>query len=365
MRLPVIVDAPAYTGLPPRHARWAAALSPQPLPDEPHATCGSCAMLRPDDAPDDPDALHFDAATRCCTYAPSLANFLVGSVLRDPGPDAATSSAVLLARIAARRAVTPLGIDPTAATQARYDEVTRAEGFGRSPDLRCPHLRADLAESCGIWRHRNGTCATWFCKHDRGGRAMAFWSRLRDLFALVEGRLARWCALDLDDATLSRAIAARRPPGRRGDDALDDDDAYRARWGRWIGREAEFFVECAARVDALSWDDVLRICGADAEALARTVRHARRALDVGGVPSALRVGADVTVRDLGDGAATVHAYSHYDPLVVPSALVAALPRFDGRPLDAVRAALADEGVVIDVALLRQLVDFEVLVPAAE
>ena len=43
------------------------------------------------------------------------------------------------------------------------------------------------------------------------------------------------------------------------------------------GREAEFYVACADRVDALGWEDVARVCGADADVLARLVRGARRA----------------------------------------------------------------------------------------
>ena len=63
------------------------------------------------------------------------------------------------------------------------------------------------------------------------------------------------------------------------------------------------------------------------------------------------------------GEAVVHAYSHYDPLVVPGTLVDVLRRFDGRRTEVVLAELEGEGVSLDASALRQLVDFEVLVAA--
>lgn len=364
-RLPVFVDPPPPVRLPALHARWVAELLPGPLPAEPHATCGACAMLPPDDAPAEASSLHFDAETRCCTYHPSLPNFLVGRVLRDPGPHPTASSEVLLARIAGRRAVSPLGVAPADNVRARYEAAVNAGAFGRSPDLRCPHLREGEAEGCAIWAHRNATCATWFCKHDRGGRGMALWSRLRELLALAEARLARWClvALELGDEALARALPEADAPGRRGWAPEEGDVAWAAQWGRWRGREAEFYVACADRVDALGWAEVARVCGADADALARLVRGARAALDDDApLPTALRFGGGVSAR-VDAGEAVVHAYSHYDPLVVPGALVDVLRRFDGRPTGVVLAELEGEGVSLDASALRQLVDFEVLVAA--
>lgn len=362
VHLPVLPDAPAPVRLPALYARWAAELLPGPLPAEPHATCDACAMLPVDGAPAD-GALHFDAETRCCTYHPALPNFLVGRVLREPGPDVARSSEVIRARIAGRAGVSPLGVAPTDEGRARYEEAVRAGAFGRSPDLRCPHLRPGEPEGCAVWAHRNATCATWFCKHDRGAPGMAFWSRLRELFALAEARLARWCllALELGDEALARCLPEGDPVGRRGAAVAADSASWAAQWGRWAGREEAFFVACAERVDGLAWGDVVRVCGADANVLAALVRAARRALDEDApLPAALRFNGHVTGGEDG-GDAAVHGYSHYDPLVIPVEMVAALRRFDGRPTGQVLEALAGEGVSLDEAALRQLVECEVLV----
>ena len=67
--------------------------------------------------------------------------------------------------------VTPLGLARPPVQHLLYRHG-RERGFGQSVALLCPHYLGDSG-GCGIWRHRNGVCATWFCKHTRGERAKA------------------------------------------------------------------------------------------------------------------------------------------------------------------------------------------------
>ena len=352
-KLPVL-DAPS---LPALYARWIAEASID-LPAEPLATCDACVMLAAPEAP--VSAVFFDEVTKCCTYQPALPSFLVGQVLSDPTET--RSRDLLLQRIAAREGVTPLGVDTPEPLRGAYEAVIRDGRFGRAPELACPHLLPGAA--CGIWRHRNATCATWFCKHDRAGTGARFWRRLRDLLALAEARLARWCVLEvgIGDVALASLMGITDAAGDRvKEPRADPDRAYRDRWGSWAGREATFYEECAARVEALSWSDVLRIAGSDADLGLRLVRHTRGALDQAAQAAqgtALRMG-DV---ELDASGRVVRGYSEYDPLVLPEALVTALPLFDGRPTVEVLAELSARGLELDEALLGALVDFEVLVP---
>src|SRR5262249_14013973 len=132
--------------------------------------------------------------------------------------------------------------------------------FGHSRVLRCPYYLEEGGR-CGLWRHRASVCATYFCKHVRGTVGRNFWMALHQLLSAVERDLCRWCVLDLDVGAeaLERLFPTPRfPEPAKGVDGNDLDgtvnsESYRALWGNWSGREADFYKECARRVDALTW----------------------------------------------------------------------------------------------------------------
>jgi hypothetical protein len=341
-----------------------------PIPSESQATCSDCAMAPQGDGPPAPSGEHFLPDVKCCGYLPRLPNFLVGAALADEGllPEGRRS---LEARIDARVGVTPLGLEETPAFTLLYQSDLGMK-FGRSRRLRCPHYVDADGGLCGVWRHRNSVCATYFCKHDRGATGQAFWVALRNLLREIERSLAESCALDLEpgDAALEALLAVESSRGPRVDgDELDgvavDPEKHRALWGSYWGREREFYLECARRVAGLSWDDVLARCGARARARARLARvaYARRMDEA--LPSRLRVGSYHIGLQTGD-VSRISTYSPYDPLEVPNALLGALPRFEGRTrAEAVERIRSDHALDLDDESLRKLVDFGVLVSAEE
>jgi len=343
---------PADASLPPLQARWlGAVLDPPALPDETNATCDDCAMLADPSLP--AGALSFSPDTRCCTYLPSLANFLVGGALRDASPHGAAS---VRRRIAAGDGLSPLGLvaDP-AAVAATY---TDGERFGRDPSLRCPHYEP-VGGRCGVWAWREATCATWFCKHTRGERAKALWNRLQQLLAHLERAVAWHCALTLDvpAGSLARMAPLARPHGQaRADVTARDADL----WGRWTGDVEGYFLACAAMAEALSAAEVLALGGAEARALAATVRLAAAQLDDDALPARLALGRMAVVGLTARGV-RLQGYSHLDPLEVPRVLFDQLHHFDGGPLDeALRDASAAAGEEVPAGAVGMLLDFGVL-----
>jgi hypothetical protein len=331
--------------LPPLYAGWVEALLGGSVPAETEATCADCVMCSEEES--DP-ARFFDPRVKCCTFEPVLHNFLVGRILDDA---ALPGRASVEARIAARVAVTPLGLRQTPAFRASASEASRD---ARGQRFVCPHYEGGR---CGIWRHRESTCATWFCKHVRGAVGNAFWrGALRPLLAAVEGALARWCLLelDLDVSALERLARAEVEP------VPSDLRRYRAQWGRWAGREVEFYRACGALVSPLAWADVLAVGGVEVRLRARLVEAAWERLLRTEAPARL-VPGELRLVQIGDGTSRVETYSAYDLLELPTALLAVLDRFDGRPTAQVLAALRDEGVELDEALVRRLADFEILV----
>ena len=314
----------------------------------------------------------FHPETKCCTYIPALANFLVGRIVMDDDPALAPGRASVEARIDARLGVTPLGIERPAVHALLY-QVGVGGAFGRSRTLRCPHYREDAGGACGIWRHRNGVCSTWFCKYSRGATGQRFWLGLEQLLAIVERELRRWCLLrlDLDPTVLARLFPRGTDRGSGGSTALDgatidgriDDAAYRAWWGAWTGREREFYRECARLVNALRWKDVVRVGGASVEAHARVVAHAHHGAASTTIPERLVVGQLQTM-PAGRDRVLVTTYNPFDPLELPRLLTEVLGYFDGRPTgEALTRIRQERNINVQPSLVRRLVDFGVLVAA--
>jgi hypothetical protein len=355
--------------LPPLYERWIEKLLGSPIPPEEEATCQNCAMVADPDGAESEDQTFFDSTTRCCTYLPDLPNFLVGRILAETDPRLAAGRRSVQARLGRRVAVTPLGLGKPATYSLLYRNSS--DGFGASHTLRCPHHLED--GSCGIWPHRMSICATWFCKYSRGAVGLRFWRVLQVLLREVEGNLARWCLLRLRLGVRELAHLFPPPdpvpPSRTLDryqlDQRVDPKEYAALWGDWAGRESEFFQECGREVARLDWQEVLSICGPEVQISARLVTDAFAALRSRELPARLRVGRFVACRTA-PGSTLVVSYNAFDPLRLPGELMEALPFFEGRTVKAALGAIAREKPIqLDLDVVRTLVDFEVLLPAAE
>jgi len=325
--------------------RWMEELLGAPLPEEPRATCDHCAMLPA--AGERPSTHHFNPSTKCCTYFPALPNFLVGRILEDDR--AAEGRRRVTALIERRSGVSPIGLLP------HREPASRPASFGRAANLRCPYYLDGPAGSCSIWTQRNGVCLSFFCKHSRGAAGLRFRRATERLLHYTERQLAIWCALELDLG--NEALSLLLPhPDRPASELADDARA----WGRYAGRELELFRRCAALVEALPWRRVAELGGAETLVLQQVARAAFAALSSNTLPATL-VLDQLTVEELRSDVVTVVGYSSYDPLELPRRVFDLLSCFDGAPLEVVRGRLAREGLDLSDALLRRLVDHEILV----
>jgi hypothetical protein len=232
-------------------------------------------------------------------------------------------------------AATPLGLGRTRAEQALA--VLTADEVCGDDAPRCPHLiDSELGARCGIHRHRSSSCATWFCKHDRGETGRAFWAAAHRFLCAVETGLARHCLLALD---------------------ADPED-----WGRWRGREGDFYRACADEAARVSPRELPSLLGPDVRLAARLVEHAARQLTPAPLPP-LRV-APLHVRGVFGEVCRVESYSRYDGLDLSTVVLGLLPYFDGREVtEVLRDIAAREDVEVDETLVRMLLDFRILVPA--
>lgn len=357
--------------LPPLYGRWLTELLAGGIPRETRATCRDCAMCVKDDGTLPTATYFFDAAVKCCVYLPELPNYLIGRILADgdDDPRAVAGRDSVRARLAAPGMATPIGLRrPTT-----YDLAYRnsAETLGRSLALRCPHYVEDDGGQCGIWKHRDSVCTTFFCRFVRGQTGAAQWRAIQDLLEAVEGTLARHLALELGiDVEVVSHFTPRagkgviRPVPTGNDiDGRVDPATTAWMWGRWHGREEAYYTACAGKVEALSWADVRAIGGADLAVLEGVVRRAHGRVLSNDVPVRLKLGA-VQLAAPRVGGVRVVTYSAMDAIDLPTALLPLLPLFDGREtLEILKDLSENHDVGLEPDFLRQLVDWGVLVPA--
>lgn len=297
-----------------------------------------------------PEGYRFRADAKCCTYVPAVVNFLVGALLRDLPPGPGRTS---LEQRVAHGVCTPHGLDVTVDERQKYAKLVEADLFGRDPDLRCPHYIHEAGGLCGIWRHRNAVCATWYCKHDRAATGQRFWRAAEALLTLVERELSHWSACQV--------LFHHTPPGPAP--AADPDGDDTPEWHAWSHHAAAYYRETAALVDELSWSEVQTIAGPEIEPLIAELKAAYQALRAEAPEPPALVPGLVRISRRGAATTRVVTYSDSDAIDLPSELVALLPRFDGRPTATVLAEIARDGIVLTPALVARLIDFAVLAPA--
>lgn len=218
-----------------------------PAIEETRATCGSCAMcLQPGESAL-PGTEHFIEGAKCCTYEPTLPNFLVGSILADEDPALAEGQRRIRAKIASRREVSPTWVCSTRKYRVLLD-ASRTTSFGRSTALLCPYFDDGR---CTIWKHREAVCSTFFCKHVAFAYGHAFWRALKSFLGHTESALATWAQAKVDPAVPVTEMA--RLPLTLADieDRAPDDATYAASWGGWVGREEAFYLACRDAVEGI------------------------------------------------------------------------------------------------------------------
>lgn len=339
------------------------------IPEETDATCDNCAMCTRNSQPHSSEELFYNPETKCCTYIPTLPNFIVGGILGDGDAGFAAGRVTVEARLRAGIAVTPLGLGMPPTFGLLYSR-TGPQTFGLSKTLRCPHYLVEEGGRCGVWKHRAAVCATWYCKYVRGAVSAKFWKLLHQLLSTVEESLSRWCIYELDVGVealgLLFPIQSFPDQNRQLDGlALDgkfDRTTYAMAWGKWLGHEQEFYREAARLVKGLHWRDIIAIGGSELKICEQLVRDAYGKLTSNELPPFLKVGT-MNVLQMGHDSFRVTTYSPIDPIEVRKSVMAVLPYFDGGPISKSTADIEErEGVKLSQRLVRKLVDFEILIP---
>lgn len=344
-------------------------LSPEldkPAVIEERADCARCEMCDKGTMPPGVEAVYFRPDTKCCTYHPSLANFLVGAILRDATPEMAEGQRRLRERITSRIGVTPYCLAPPAKYLLLY-RASKGTAFGRSLALRCPFLTDD--SRCSIWRHRESICSTFFCKYDEGEAGVRFWKAFKAYLALVESTLAVWA---------TRAVARDVKQPETKDDVITVEDledrppreeTYAQIWGTWVGREEEFYIACFNKVRNLTRQQFAKLIDDTPKGRAALLelRSAYVMLSTPKIPERLAINQKMRRLPIANGVAVTTTYNSYDSMVLEKDLWDVLERFsyDTTVADLRKRLLEEEGLEFADELLVHLTRHGILVePAA-
>ena len=297
----------------------------RPYLDETRATCSRCAMCdHTAEAREDKTIQpgFFQPDVKCCSYHPTLPNFLVGAALSDASPELREGRERLRAKIAARTGVTPGWIAAPRKYLVVY-EAARDASFGRSSRLLCPYY-VKGAGSCSIWPYRESICATFFCKHVSGASGHAFWGALRRYLAHVEVSLSRYAVQSLGGGAVEPNLPRMRLTAEDLEEKPPLEADYASFWGTWLGHEEAFYLECASIVGSLGKDEYARVVDdAGGKELLALASAAHDAITRPVLASKLVRNAELRVVPA-PGGVHVTSYSRYDPLFLTQDLYDAL-----------------------------------------
>jgi len=324
--------------LPPLYRRWVGQILNQDVYSEPRTTCDNCPMCKNVYPPAQQDS-RFNVDTKCCTYQPVIPNYLIGGLLTDHDPSLNEVKEEFLTRLSNYN-ITPLGIAPTYSTWFFFN----LRPFGKHKELLCPFYLEHSGGLCGIWKYRNATCSTYFCKHERGAVAWRFWRKLEDTLFAAEKKIALDCAINLKVIIPENAA-----------------DIRERTWGNWTFREAEFYINCWNMVHPLRWEEIMRIGGAELESLVEELKIRFNDFQLKELPEILKKGK-FRSEQVTEDSTRVWSYSSANSIDLPTNIVQALECFDGRPNSEVLNQLKSEkGITIDDDMLQTLSDYEILV----
>lgn len=320
-------------------------LSPEldkPAVIEKRATCDDCEMCDKGTMPPDVEAIYFRPDTKCCTYHPSLPNYLVGAILRDGSPEMEEGRRRVRARIASRIGVTPSCVTAPPKYLLLY-RAAKGTAFGRSTALRCPYLTEE--GRCSIWRHRESICTTFFCKYDAGEAGILFWRAFKSYLSLVEGTLAIWARKAIAPDTKQPTDDEKTITLEDLEDLPPKEATYTAMWGSWVGREEEFYIACYNKVRNLSRQQFAKLVDETPRGreLLSDLRKTYAALSLPVIPERLTLNRKMRRLPVANGVAVTTIYNVYDSMVLEKELFEVLEKFTyDKTVNEIRKDLLDE-----------------------
>ncbi len=227
------------------------------IPPEPFSNCANCPMTAKAET-DENDSLStlFLPETKCCTYTPRLPNYHVGAILLDNSPEIREGKKRILEKIKLREGIFPNGVYPTVEYNRIYNENKQTD-FGKKRNLLCPFFQEGKF-NCTVWKYRESVCSFWFCKHLAGDSGYKMWQSVRNYMNLLQEIL-------ILNAARTNGAEIIDPYGESENFtdfktlSYNNSDWYSNIWGKWEGKEEQFFIACFHWFSELSATQVKKL----------------------------------------------------------------------------------------------------------
>jgi Fe-S-cluster containining protein len=332
------------------------------IPEESFAFCMDCTNARTGPPGKKLQTKPFRPDVKCCSYFPGLPNYLLGAILADSDPALEEGKRRVRELINKRTGVSPAGIQ----APKKYSLLfTAAENsFGQCKSLLCPYYHKSKG-ICTIWKYREATCSTYYCRHVASAAGKAFWGTLKNVLFSVEKRLCGWVLLesgfdftaDILNAFSFGIQKVNRMSAAELEDVPPTAEEYLKPWQNWAGKEEEFYMHSYRLVQQISPQLFKEIMGIDLKILLQDLGNKwEKAV---GMPSKLIKNPGMEFPEAGSN--YVVPFKSIDTAVEVPAFV--LDSFDGvSPWREVQKYLGDKfNVDIDETFILSLYHYRILI----
>lgn len=254
------------------------------IPEERFADCSNCHHCGNKNSP----LLH----TKCCAYHPVLPNYMIGAILSETAPHLAEGQKRTIQKIKEQAGVTPYGIIPPVKHDKLYhsqrnDTLIKPINQQVAEELRCPYYNQG---ACTIWSHRTELCSTFFCISSGGKKGTQFWNVFTKYFRAIEHKLTLYALLDLGYPIGKLRTEALNPQELKLDDenGIVNQELYQKLWGKWKGKEKEFFIKCYEIISKLSSRQLEDMLGLEEQILAKKIKDKAVGFNTAVIPDLLQ-----------------------------------------------------------------------------
>ncbi|MCI0561153.1 MAG: hypothetical protein MN733_21925 [Nitrososphaera sp.] len=339
--------------LPSVYERFLSPFLDETIPDESFATCQDCAMCARGIQTSEAHTRFFSRETKCCTYYPSIPNYLIGALLNDTDPAMKEGRTRILEKIQRRSGVSPAGVCATKYYRVLYNSAYKG-CFGKSRELLCPYYEGTEGR-CTVWKFREAVCSTYFCKTILGTAGKNFWRAMRAYMAHVQESLVMYVLTRLglpDVLDLANDFNSTVPRGLSLTDLEQTLDiaSYRHIWREWSERESEFFHLSYEIVRDLTPSQFHAIAGIRGEVLLNELKFIRERMI--NLPKVLKRCENTITKEPGESCDAGLGDNMDYALRIPRAV---LDLFDGsKSVNEVRAVLSEKNVSYDEEMILSL-----------